>query len=83
MAGKKKIKMVKWTQKGSDNMVDVNAQRAKYPQMASIAETAKIFGVSDKFVREKVKNNSFHYVRSGRKVLINLDVFADFLNRKD
>lgn len=50
------------------------------PRMRTIKQTAAETGVAEYFVRRLVKQDKIKYVQAGRKVLINLDLFIDFLN---
>lgn len=50
------------------------------PRMAGIKETAKIFGLPVHFVRQKVNNGEVVAVRAGRRFLVNVDKFAEYLN---
>lgn len=48
--------------------------------MRTINETAKIFHLPPHFVRQKVLAGEVVAVRAGKKFLINIEKFADFLN---
>lgn len=50
------------------------------PTMRTIAETAEIFHLPVHFVRQKVNAGEVVAVRAGKKFLINIEKFADFLN---
>lgn len=50
------------------------------PKMATIEETAAMFGVSSYFVRKLVRGGKVVAVKTGRKYLVNIDRFAEFLN---
>lgn len=50
------------------------------PQMETIANTAKILGLPEYFVRTKVKSGEIVAIRAGRKVLINVPKFIEYLN---
>lgn len=50
------------------------------PRMAGIKETAKIFGLPVHFVRCKVAGGEVVAVRAGRRFLVNVDKFAEYLN---
>lgn len=52
----------------------------KIPRMETIAKTAEIFGLPVHFVRAKVKNGEVVAVNAGRRYLVNVDKFAEFLN---
>lgn len=53
------------------------------PRMRTIAATAKELNLPEHFVRTLVKQNRIPYVQAGRKALINLDSFIDYLNRNE
>lgn len=50
------------------------------PRMETIKKTAEIFGLPVHFVREKVNSGEVVAVRAGRKFLVNVERFADYLN---
>ena len=50
------------------------------PRMRTIKQTAAELGLPEYFVRTLVKQEQIAYVRAGRKVLINLDKFIEYLN---
>ena len=50
------------------------------PHVDSIRNTAADFGIGEWTIRQWVKQNKFPVILSGRKILINYDVFASFLN---
>lgn len=50
------------------------------PRMETIANTAKILGLPEYFVRTKVKSGEIVAIRAGRKVLINVPKFIEYLN---
>lgn len=52
----------------------------KIPRMRTIKQTAEIFGLPTHFVRQKVTNGEVVAVRAGRRFLVNIDRFADYLN---
>lgn len=55
-------------------------QREKMPHVDSIRNTAKDFGVGEWTIRQWVKQNKFPVIYTGKKILINYDVFTAFLN---
>lgn len=61
-------------------MVSENEKIIKIPQMESIKRTAEIFGLPVHFVRSKVASGEVVAVRAGRRFLVNIDKFAEFLN---
>ena len=50
------------------------------PHVDSIRNTAIDFGIGEWTIRQWVKQNKFPVIMSGRKILINYDVFTAFLN---
>lgn len=52
----------------------------KVPRMETIKKTAEIFGLSEFFVRQKVLSGEVVFVRAGKKYLVNIDKFAEYLN---
>lgn len=55
-------------------------ENLKIPQMESIKRTAEIFGLPVHFVRQKVSSGEVVAVQAGRKFLVNVDRFAEYLN---
>ena len=49
------------------------------PRMRTIKQTAAELGLPEYFVRSLVKQEQVTFVKAGRKVLINLDKFIEFL----
>lgn len=52
----------------------------KIPQMGTIKKTAQLFGLPEYFVRQKAISGEIVAVKAGRKYLINVDRFAEYLN---
>ena len=52
---------------------------AKVPQMRSINQIADEFSVARYFVRGVVQKGKIPFVKSGKKVLISVEKFAEFL----
>lgn len=50
------------------------------PRMETIKRTAEIFGLPVHFVRGKVNSGEVVAVRAGKKFLVNIERFADYLN---
>lgn len=50
------------------------------PRMETISNTAKIFGLPVYFVKTKVREGEVVAVKAGRKTLVNVDKFAEYLN---
>ena len=48
--------------------------------MEGIRKTAELFGLPVHFVRTKVASGEVVAVRAGRKFLVNVDRFAEYLN---
>ncbi len=57
-----------------------NAAEIKIPRMLTIRETAELFGLPVHFVRQKVNLGEVVAVKAGRKFLVNIARFADYLN---
>lgn len=55
-------------------------ETAKIPRMEGIRKTAELFGLPVHFVRTKVASGEVVAVRAGRKFLVNIDRFAEYLN---
>lgn len=49
------------------------------PKMLTIKQTAQETGLAEYFVRQLVKQGKVKCVYAGRKALINLDLFIDYL----
>lgn len=62
-----------------NSLVDTDNE-AKIPRMEGIKRTAEICGVPVHFVRNKVLNGEVVAVRAGRRFLVNLDKFIEYLN---
>ena len=52
----------------------------KLPRMETIADTAKLFGLPKHLVRSKVLSGEIIALKVGRKYLVNVDKFAEYLN---
>lgn len=52
----------------------------RVPRMLTIRETAELFKLPVHFVRQKVSTGEVVAVRAGRKFLVNVDKFAEYLN---
>ncbi len=57
-----------------------NALEIKVPRMETITTTAEILHLPVHFVREKVKNGEVVAVKAGRRYLVNIDKFIEYLN---
>lgn len=63
--------------------ISVNCNRAApraIPHMATIKETAKLFGLAEHFIRQLVIRGDIVAVRAGCKYLVNIDRLAEYLN---
>lgn len=52
----------------------------KIPRMRTIKETAELFSLPVHFVRQKVADGEVVAVRAGRRFLVNIDRFAEYLD---
>lgn len=50
------------------------------PHMETIKNTAKLFGLSEHLVRQKVLSGEVVAISAGRRYLVNVDKFAEYLN---
>lgn len=57
-----------------------NVVQFKIPTMLTIKETAQRTGMAEFFIRSLATNNQIVHVRCGRKYLINLEKFIEYLN---
>lgn len=55
-------------------------ETTKIPHMETIRKTAELFGLPVHFVRTKVSSGEVVAVRAGRRFLVNVDKFAEYLN---
>lgn len=55
-------------------------ETTKIPRMEGIRKTAELFGLPVHFVRAKAASGEVVAVRAGRKFLVNVDRFAEYLN---
>lgn len=46
----------------------------------NIKKTAEIFGLPEYLVRQKVNSGEIVAIRSGRRIFVNIDKFAEYLN---
>ena len=66
-------------------IIAVNCKRTEtpvkfIPHMATIKETAKLFGLAEHFVRQLVIKGEVVAVKAGCKYLVNVDRLAEYLN---
>ena len=52
----------------------------KVPRMETIKTTAALFGLPVHLVRQKVAAGEVVAIKAGRKFLVNIDRFAEYLN---
>ena len=50
------------------------------PRMETIKNTAKLFGLPEHLVRQKVLSGEVVAISAGRRYLVNVDRFAEYLN---
>ena len=55
-------------------------ERKDIPHVDSIRNAAADFGIGEWTIRQWVKQKRFPVIMSGRKILINYDIFTKFLN---
>ncbi len=58
----------------------MNDTTINIPRMETIKRTAELFGLPVHFVRTKVTSGEVIAVRAGRRFLVNVDKFAEYLN---
>lgn len=58
---------------------DISVSR-RVPRMETIKNTAKLFGLPEHLVRQKVLSGEVVAISAGRRYLVNVDRFADYLN---
>lgn len=58
---------------------EITVSRA-VPRMETIKNTAKLFGLPEHLVRQKVLSGEVVAISAGRRYLVNVDKFADYLN---
>ena len=54
--------------------------RTMIPHLENIKKTAEIFGLPEYLVRRKVNDGEIVAVKSGRRIFVNIDKFAEYLN---
>jgi excisionase family DNA binding protein len=60
-----------------ENYMNINIS---VPHMETIETTARLFGLPKHFVRQKVLTGEVVAVCSGRRYLVNVDKFSEYLN---
>ena len=58
---------------------DISVSRT-VPRMETIKNTAKLFGLPEHLVRQKVLNGEVVAISAGRRYLVNVDKFGEYLN---
>ncbi len=58
----------------------MNDNTLNIPRMENVRRTAELFGLPVHFVRSKVASGEVVAVRAGRRFLVNVDKFAEYLN---
>ncbi|MCM1330601.1 MAG: hypothetical protein NC253_14315 [Ruminococcus sp.] len=58
---------------------EITVSRA-VPRMETIRNTAKLFGLPEHLVRQKVLSGEVVAISAGRRYLVNVDRFAEYLN---
>ena len=53
---------------------------SELPRMKTIGEIAEVFGIAKHFVRQTVLNEHVPHVKAGKKYLVNVERFAEYLN---
>lgn len=64
----------------ANNFEPIQNVETKIPKMRTIKETALITKVPEGRIREMVKKGQISHLKCGKKALINLDKFIEFLN---
>ena len=55
-------------------------ENVKSPRMATVNEVAEITGLAKHYVRQLALQNKIVCFRAGKKILINVEKFIEFLN---
>lgn len=55
-------------------------ENVKSPRMATVNEVAELTGLAKHYVRQLALQNKIIYFRAGKKILINVEKFIEFLN---
>ena len=55
-------------------------ENTKIPNMETIKATAKLLGLPEHFIRQKVISGEIVSVKAGRKYLVNVDKLVEYLN---
>ena len=53
------------------------------PTMLSVRETARKTKVSETYIRQLLRDKEIVFVKSGKKYLVNLERFIDYLNNQE
>lgn len=54
--------------------------KLKVPQLETIKRTAELLGLPEYFVRTKVNNGEVVAITAGKKKLVNIEKFIEYLN---
>ena len=65
---------------GGHNLSSDTGEVLKVPRMETITKVAEIFNLPVHFVRQKVNAGEVVAVRAGKKYLVNVDKFSEYLN---
>ena len=63
----------------ANNLVDAQVSVKGIPTVKKLSEAASYFGLSDYTVRRWVNEGCLPCIRAGRKIYINLEIMAQFL----
>ena len=63
----------------TNNLVDAQVSVKGIPTVKKLSEAASYFGLSDYTVRRWVNEGHLPCIRAGRKIYINLEIMAQFL----
>lgn len=63
----------------ADNKLEITISMT-VPRMETIKNTAKLFGLPEHLVRQKVLSGEVVAISAGRRYLVNVDKFAEYLN---
>lgn len=58
----------------------MNMNENRIPEMLTVKDTAKRFGISENAIRQKAKNGEIVVTPIGKKILVNADKFIEYLN---
>ena len=58
----------------------MNMNENRIPEMLTVKDTAKRFGIAENAIRQKAKNGEIVVIPIGKKILVNADKFIEYLN---